>query len=270
MARHTLAQLACVWAVALLTQSAAAASQQSLNASQDCTTPHTAADSRRPYCFVTDSVSWQAQKILKTKYVQTDLPPGVSAATVQAIRSKREASRSIEALSAISTFFIKDSMRNATLDGAAKVTWGTPLGFDESNNGDKLLIYFHGGFFMLSSCHDHFNVVGPVAKVAGIKVMCVDYPLSPESQFPAALNSAIAAYKYALKQGYKANKIAVMGDSVGGGLAMSLLLAAAREGLELPGAVGLMSPRVEYTKYGDTFTTLTGAAVIICIIRLYC
>lgn len=44
---------------------------------------------------------------------------------------------------------------------------------------------------------------------------------------------------------------------------MSLLVAAAREGLQLPGAVGLMSPRVEMSKYGDTVTTLAGEGLAI-------
>jgi len=58
---------------------------------------------------------------------------------------------------------------------------------------------------------------------------------------------------------------------------MSLLLAAAREGLPLPGAVGLMSPRVEMEKRGDTLTTLTGKRVEGCdtrcelqILHMYC
>jgi len=221
-----------------------------------CTPPHTSADSRRPYCFVPDTVSWQAQKLLKTKHVTADLPPGIPAAAVQAIRNSRAAARSGEATAAASAFFTKGSVTNATVSGV-RVTWGTPVGFDQAANNDKLLLYFHGGYYMLSSCADHLNVVGPVIKVVGIKMLCVDYPLTPEHPFPAALNDAVAVYKWALGQGYKAPHIALMGDSVGGNLAMSLLLAAAREGLPLPGAVGLMSPRVEMEKRGDTLTTLT-------------
>jgi len=206
---------------------------------------------------VPDTVSWQAQKILQTKHVPTDLPPGITAATVQAIRSSRDAARLNEASAAEATFFARGSVKNTTVAGVP-VTWGTPLGFDQAKNDDKLLLYFHGGFFMLSNCRDHLNVVGPVVKVAGIKALCVDYPLTPEHPFPAALDSAVAVYKWALGQGYKPSRIALLGDSVGGNLAMSLLVAAARQGLQLPGAVGLMSPRVEMEKHGDTLTTLSG------------
>lgn len=92
-----------------------------------------------------------------------------------------------------------------------RVTWGAPVGFDQAANNDNVLLYFHGGFYMLSSCADHLNVVGPVVKVAGIKMLCVDHPLAPEHPFPAALNDAMAVYKWALEQGYKAPHIALMG-----------------------------------------------------------
>lgn len=91
------------------------------------------------------------------------------------------------------------------------------MGFDKSKSEDKLLLYFHGGFFMLSDCRDHLNILGPVIKVAGIKALCVDYPLAPEHPFPAALNSALAVYKWALGQGYKPAQIGLLGDSVGEG-----------------------------------------------------
>lgn len=89
-------------------------------------------------------------------------------------------------------------------------------------------------------------------------MLCVDYPLAPEQPFPAALDAALAVYKWVLSQGYRPSNIGVLGDSVGGNLAMALLLAAAREGLQLPGAVGLMSPRLEMGRHGDTLTTLAG------------
>jgi acetyl esterase/lipase len=87
---------------------------------------------------------------------------------------------------------------------------------------------------------------------------CLEYPLAPEHTFPSQVNSAVAVYKELLRSGYSPSKIALLGDSVGAGLAMSLLVALAREGVELPAAAGLNSPRVELEKYGDTFTTLTG------------
>jgi len=87
--------------------------------SEACTSPHTSEDSRRPYCFVPDTVSWQAQKLLKTKHVTTDLPPGIPAAAVQAIHNSRAAARAVEADAAASAFFTKGSVTNATVAGSA-------------------------------------------------------------------------------------------------------------------------------------------------------
>lgn len=302
----------------------AVATGVALSQAENCTPPRPAIDSRRPYCIVPDTVSWQAQKLLRTKHVSTDLPPGISAAAVQAMRSSIAAARSSSASIAAATFFERGSVINSTVAGVP-VTWGTPVGYDKSKNDDKLVLYFHGGFFMLYNCHDHLNVVGPVAKAAGVKMLCVDYPLTPEHPFPAALDSAMAVLKWVLGQGYKPSNIALLGDSVGGNgvpvlralcckgyllgswcvkcrhhtstrhsdpnpnrlkqtwleeltncfvvdfytgnLAMAVLVAAAREGLELPGAVGLMSPRVEMSRHGDTLTTLAGEEkyFVICI-----
>jgi hypothetical protein len=182
---------------------------------EDCTPPLPASDSHRPYCIVPDTVSWQAQKLLRTKHVSTDLPPGISAAAVQAMRSSIGAARSSEATAAAATFFEHGSVITTTVAGVP-VTWGTPVGYDKSKNDDKLILYSHGGFFMLFNCHDHLNVVGPVAKIAGVKMLCVDYPLTPEHPFPAALDSAMAVLKWVLGQGYKPSNIALLGDSVGG------------------------------------------------------
>ena len=72
------------------------------------------------------------------------------------------------------------------------------------------------------------------------------YRLAPEYPFPAAQDDALAAYRHMLER-YPADKIAVVGESAGGGLAFSLLLRLRREGLPMPACTVTFSPWCDLT-----------------------
>jgi acetyl esterase/lipase len=72
-------------------------------------------------------------------------------------------------------------------------------------------------------------------------VLALDYRLAPEHPFPAALDDALAAYRWLLAEGADPRRIAVMGDSAGGGLAFSLLLRLRDQGAPLPAAAVALS-----------------------------
>ena len=74
-----------------------------------------------------------------------------------------------------------------------------------------------------------------------------DYRLAPEHPYPAAAEDAYAAFRALRNAGHWAQRIAVVGDSAGGGLAMTLLLRLRAAGDELPGSVGLISPWLDLT-----------------------
>jgi acetyl esterase len=85
------------------------------------------------------------------------------------------------------------------------------------------LVFFHGGGFVIGNIESHDGLCRMLANEAGVRVISVAYRLSPEHKFPAAVEDAFAAVDWiennAASLGVDANRIAVGGDSAGGGLA---------------------------------------------------
>ena len=106
----------------------------------------------------------------------------------------------------------------------------------------KALLYIHGGGFISGSCHTHRMHVAKFANGSGLKTLLFDYRLAPEYPFPAGLDDCVAAYTWLLEQGYGARDIIVGGESAGGTLTLSLLLALKARGIDLPKAAFSISP----------------------------
>jgi len=107
---------------------------------------------------------------------------------------------------------------------------------------DKVLLYIHGGGFISGSISTHRMHVAKFALGSQLKSLLFNYRLAPEHPFPAALEDCLAAYQGLLKMGYKAKNIIVGGESAGGTLTLSLLLALKQKGLSLPAAAFSISP----------------------------
>jgi len=105
---------------------------------------------------------------------------------------------------------------------------------------DHAIVYFHGGGYAIGSIASHRGLVTHLARAARCRVLNVGYRLAPESPYPAALDDATRAYQHALASGLDPGKLALAGDSAGGGLTLATLLRLRDEGLPLPAAaVGL-------------------------------
>jgi acetyl esterase/lipase len=120
---------------------------------------------------------------------------------------------------------------------------------------DRAVLYFHGGGFQMGSIETHRALAAGIAAGAGCRVLSVNYRLAPEHRFPAPVEDGLAAYEWLRASGLEPRHIAVAGDSAGGGLAVSLMLALKARGFALPAAAALMSPWTDMEASGASFET---------------
>jgi monoterpene epsilon-lactone hydrolase len=114
------------------------------------------------------------------------------------------------------------------------------------------LLFLHGGGFIIGSPALYRHITWRIADQAHARVLAIDYRLAPEHPFPAALEDAVAAYHWLLANGADPRRIAVMGDSAGGGLVFSLLLRLRDDGVSLPGAAVALSPWTDLALTGPS------------------
>lgn len=115
-----------------------------------------------------------------------------------------------------------------------------------------VILYFHGGVYVIGSASATVPLVSDLARRAKAKVVTVDYRLAPEHPYPAAVEDARAAYEGLLSRGVEPSSLAISGESAGGGLAVALLLAIRDAGLPMPSSAFVMSPYVDLTLSGST------------------
>lgn len=120
----------------------------------------------------------------------------------------------------------------------------------------RLVIYYHAGGFVFGSLTSHRALCSYLAQFSGAQVLNVDYRLAPEHPAPAAHDDALAAYQWALANGYAASAIALMGDSAGGNLALSTAVRARNQGLPLPAAIVALSPALDLASEGASHHTV--------------
>ncbi len=122
----------------------------------------------------------------------------------------------------------------------------------EADAGGRLIYYLHGGGYVFGSPKSHRSITFALAKETPADVFSLEYRRAPEDPFPAAVEDAVAGYRWLLRKGRAPASISFAGDSAGGGLAMALLLACKKQGLPLPGCVVLYSPWTDLTVSGDS------------------
>ena len=87
---------------------------------------------------------------------------------------------------------------------------------------NKVVLFFHGGGYVLSSVKTHDEMVSFISDNLGARVFSLDYSLAPENKYPSALNEALFAYEWLISNGYDSEEISLCGDSAGAHLAASL------------------------------------------------
>lgn len=126
-------------------------------------------------------------------------------------------------------------------DGALPGEW---IERDGAKPG-RAILHLHGGGYMFCTAHTYRPLAAHLAAAADAIVFTPDYRLAPEHKFPAQIDDGVAAYRRLMAAGTAAARIAVTGDSAGGGLALAVILRLRELGESLPGCVVLFSPWVD-------------------------
>jgi monoterpene epsilon-lactone hydrolase len=124
-------------------------------------------------------------------------------------------------------------------------------------NDETVILYLHGGGYIIGSLASHRHITCAISQASGATILAVDYRLAPEHPFPAAVEDAVAAYRWLLEQGTKANHIVIAGDSAGGGLTIATLITLRDKGIDLPAAGVCISPWVDLTNSSESFTKVS-------------
>ena len=121
---------------------------------------------------------------------------------------------------------------------------GVPADWVCAANADsgRALLYFHGGGYVIGSRDSHRELASRLSRAAEARVLLIDYRLAPEFPFPAALEDATKSYRWLLEQGFDPSRVAIGGDSAGGGLTISTLIALRDTGTAMPACGICLSP----------------------------
>ncbi|MDP1834685.1 MAG: alpha/beta hydrolase [Chlamydiales bacterium] len=121
-------------------------------------------------------------------------------------------------------------------------------------NKNRLLVYVHGGGYILNGGEGSVPEAMAMAHYAQMKVISIDYRMLPYHPFPAGLDDVIAVYQEVLKQ-YKPENIGMFGTSAGSGLTAAAMLKLRDLKIPQPAVIGLGTPFIDITDTGDSYRT---------------
>ncbi|MFA9431359.1 alpha/beta hydrolase [Egicoccus sp. AB-alg2] len=130
---------------------------------------------------------------------------------------------------------------------------------ERAGDTDRVVFHIHGGAYAMGSPRSHRGLAAALSRTARAPVLLPEYRLAPEHVFPAALDDVLAAWRWLVDvHGAPPERIAVSGDSAGGGLGLSLLVHLRDEGQPLPGCYVGMSPWTDLAGTGESMHELDG------------
>ena len=120
---------------------------------------------------------------------------------------------------------------------------------------DRAILYLHGGGYVIGSANTHRRLAYDISAASSARVLVLDYRLAPEHPFPAAIDDATEAWLWLQQQGIPPHRLAIAGDSAGGGLAIATLVNLRNHKLPLPACAVAISPWVDLEATGTSITT---------------
>lgn len=120
---------------------------------------------------------------------------------------------------------------------------------------ERAVLYLHGGGYAIGSINTHRRLAYDISAASSARVLLIDYRLAPEHPFPAAVDDAATAWRWLLQQGFATDRLAIAGDSAGGGLTIATLVNLRDQKLGLPACAVAISPWIDLEGKGDSITT---------------
>ncbi|WP_337188029.1 alpha/beta hydrolase [Phenylobacterium sp.] len=128
----------------------------------------------------------------------------------------------------------------------------------EDGAGPHHVLHLHGGGYVMGDPAASRGFTTALALATRARVVSLDYRLAPAHPFPAAVDDALAAYAGLLDDGVPASRLALAGESAGGGLVVAALLAIRDAGLPRPACAVAMSPWTDLACTGASYETRAG------------
>lgn len=178
--------------------------------------------------------------------------PGPKAASIAELRHGYDAT--LGRLAAAGDAVVTESSAGGVRSLAVRVR-GVPV--------ERRVLYLHGGGYVSGRPEGTADLASRLAGAARAEVMALDYRLAPEHPHPAAVEDAVAAYRFLLGRGIAPGRIALAGDSAGGGLAVGTLVALAAAGLPAPAGAVCFSPWLDLALAGASLRTRAAADTVV-------
>jgi acetyl esterase/lipase len=135
--------------------------------------------------------------------------------------------------------------------GGVTAEWVAAEGASDS----RVVLYFHGGGYIIGSPRTHRAMLAHLSRDSGARVLALDYRLAPEHPFPAPVEDAVSSYRWLLSEGFDPDRIALAGDSAGGGLTVATLVQIRYLGIAMAAAGVCISPWVDMEGLGESMET---------------
>lgn len=124
----------------------------------------------------------------------------------------------------------------------------------EKKPENRIIIYLHGGCFVLGSIQSHQAMVSHISKELATPILFIEYSLAPENPFPCAIDDILEVYQDILLN-KQITDIVFMGDSAGAGLAVSVISRLNKANISQPSHLVMLSPWIDLRCSSNSITT---------------